>query len=566
MVEASATNYRTESAQVVLDEADEVVTRNFALLTARGVVNPTSLQFIVPPNQTRTKMLTLRNMGGLPMTWTIQESGGGATAGKTTQGLHKDPSADPNARSTEGLYIGGTPPGWAPTAPGDVIRTWPPTGLSLAWGVGYTGNVWLSDVPTNNRNHEFTVLGAATGRNWPAPWAGVWPGDMAYDTSNNCMAQVNVGGDNGIYCWNINTGAVVYSITGAFPWTSISQRGLAYRADDNSFYIGGWNQGVLYHVRGRGAGQGEVIGSCNPADPNISGLAWNPAFGIVWAATNSPTDTIYRLHPSTCAVQGTLPHPSPGFAGAGLEMDAVGNLWMIDQSPNAVYLIESGVPSFVDVPWLSESPTGGTLAPGGTQQIQVTVNTAGLAPGVYTATLFILTNSGRMPTLTVPVQLIVPQYQQGVNAGGDAYTDVAEDPWAADRAYGPGSYGYVVRGNDSRTNRAIAGTEDDPLYQDLRRAMDEYRFDVPNGIYEVELRFAELSNRRPGQHVYDVLVEGNVVLFAHDVSGEVGTYTADDHSFFVPVTDGTLNVRFVPHRGFGDPEINAVRVTHRPDR
>ena len=178
------------------------------------------------------------------------------------------------------------------------------------------------------------------------------------------MAQVNVGGDNGIYCWNLDTGAVVYSITGAFPWTGISQRGLAYRPDDNSFYIGGWNEGIVYHVRGRGAGQGEVIGSCNPSDGNISGLAWNPAFNILWAATNSPTDTIYQLNPSTCSVLSTLPHPSPGFGGAGLEMDEEGNLWMIDQSPNNVYLIESGVPAFSDVPWLSETPSSGTLPSG----------------------------------------------------------------------------------------------------------------------------------------------------------------------------------------------------------
>ena len=60
----------------------------------------------------------------------------------------------------------------------------------------------------------------------------------------------------------------------------------------------------------------------------------------------------------------TLPHPSPGFDGAGLEMDGDGNLWMIDQDPSRVFLIESGVPSFTDVPWLSESPTSGTLARG----------------------------------------------------------------------------------------------------------------------------------------------------------------------------------------------------------
>jgi subtilisin family serine protease len=566
-IEASAANYSTESATVVLDDEDEVITQNFALRTARAVVTPTSLEFIVLPNSTKTKRLVLRNTGSLPMTWQLRESGGGQVTVSSTQGVPRNPSADPNARTTDGLYAGATPNGWSPSSPGDVIRTWPPTGLSLAWGVGYTGNVWLSDVPTNNRNHEFSVMGAATGRNWPAPWAGAWPGDMALDTTNNCMAQVNVGGDNGIYCWSIATGAVVYSITGAFPWTGISQRGLAYRPDDNSFYIGGWNEGVVYHVRGRGAGQGEVIGSCNPSDFNISGLAWNPAFNILWMATNSPTDTIYQLNPGTCAVLSTLPHPNPGFGGAGLEMDEEGNLWMIDQSPNNVYLVESGVPAFSDVPWLSENPSSGTLAVGATQNIDVTVNTAGMAPGVYHAILFLQSNSGREPTIRIPVSLLVPAYRQGVNAGGGSYTDVAEgDPWAADRAYAAGSYGYVERGNDARTNRAIAGTVDDPLYQDLRRAMLEYRFDVPNGVYQVELKFAELSNRRPGQHHYDVMIEGSVALPSHDVSGEVGTYTADDHSFFVPITDGTINIRFVGHRGFGDPEINAVRVTHRPDR
>jgi uncharacterized protein YjiK len=112
-----------------------------------------------------------------------------------------------------------------------------------------------------------------------------------------------------------------------------------------------------------------VISQCNPPDGNVSGLAWNPAFNIVWAATNTPTDTIYELNPDTCAVLATLPHPHPGFNGAGLEMDEAGNLWMITQSPNTVYLIDSGVPSFVDVPWLSETPGSGTLAPNGVQPI-----------------------------------------------------------------------------------------------------------------------------------------------------------------------------------------------------
>ncbi len=567
-VEGSANNYSTESAEVTLDEDGEVVTQGFTLRTARGEVSPSSLQFIVPPNQTRSQTLTLRNTGSQSMTWSIAETGGGAVTGGTPAGLAKTPGFDPDARSTEGLYVNGTPKGWAPTAPGDVIRSWAPTGLSLAWGVGYTNNVWLSDVPTNNRNHEFTVTGSATGRNWSAPWAGSWPGDMAYDSGRGLMCQVNVGGDNGIYCWNPNTGAVVDSITGSFPWTTISQRGLAYRPDDDTFYIGGWNQGILYHVKGLSyPDAGVVISQCTPPDGNISGLAWNPAFNAIWAATNTPTDTIYRLDPATCAVAATLPHPSPGFHGAGLEMDEAGNLWMIDQSPSTVYLIDSGLPSFVDVPWLSENPSSGTLAAGASQTIQVSVDTTGMAPGVYQATLFIQTNSGRVPTLTVPVRLIVPAYYQAVTAGDGAYTDLAGDLWSADQAYTTGSWGYTNSSSSVRmTNRAISGTNDDKLYQSQRQTPTEYRFDgLPNGVYEVDLRFAELMSRRAGTRVYDVLIEGNFALPAHDTVAEVGTFAADQHVFFVPVTDGQLNIRFVPRAGNAPPVVNAIQVTHRPD-
>jgi subtilisin family serine protease len=567
-VEASKMNYETQTANVTIVE-DQTVTRDFALRTARGVVSPTSLQFIVPPNQVRTKMLTLRNTGGINMTWEIREAGGGQVTTSGTTGLQKDPAADPNARTTEGLYVSGTPKGWSPTAPGDVIRQWSTAPLSLAWGVGYTGNVWLSDVPSNNNNHEFTPFGVPTGRMWHAGWAGVWPGDMAYDAGRGLMCQVNVGGDNGIYCWDPNTGTVSDSITGAFPWTSISQRGLAYRPDDDTFYIGGWNEGIVYHVKGLSyPDKGAVIGQCNPPDGNISGLTWNPAFSILWEATNSPTDTIYELNPNTCGVLATLPHPNPGFNGAGLEMDEAGNLWMISQNAHNAYLVESGVPAFSDVPWLSENPASGTLAPGGTQQIQVRVDTTGLAPGhQYRATLFILTNSGRMPTLTVPVQLIVPAYYQAVNAGDGVYTDLEGDTWAADQAYSAGSWGYIGTSNTDKVKNAIGGTLDDPLYQDERRGAVEYRFDgLPPGPYQVELRFAELQRSRPGQRIFDVIAEGNTILPALDVAAEVGTFYADDKSFFMHVTDGQLNLRFVTRRGFKEPIINAIRVRHRPDQ
>jgi hypothetical protein len=494
----------------------------------------------------------------------------------STFGLPKNPGYDPNGRTTQGLYMVDTPPGWTPTAPGDVIRSWTPAGFVLAWGVGFDGNVWLSDPLAGGdlcaflsscHNAEFDVFGTPTGRDWPADWAGDWNGDIAYDSAHGLHCQVNVGGDNGIYCWDPDTGNVVDSITSG-PWTGISQRGLAYRPDDDTFYIGGWNEGILYHIKGLSyPDKGAVISQCSPPDGNISGLTWNSAFNIVWAATNSPSDTIYELNPDTCAVLNTLPHPNPGFNGAGLEMDDVGNLWMISQGQNTAYLIESGVPAFVDVPWLSESPSSGTLAPGASQQIAVTVNTTGLAPGVYIANLFINTNSGREPILQVPVSLIVPAYFQGVNSGGAAYTDLSGDAWAADKAYAAGSWGYVGQSSTLNTNRPIANTLDDRLYQDLRRTMLEYRFDgLPNGVYEVDLRFAEIVRTNPGRHLFDVIIEGNTVLPAFDIAAEVGSFAADDKVFYVVVTDGQLNVRFITRTGFGQPIINALQVVHRPDR
>jgi hypothetical protein len=59
------------------------------------------------------------------------------------------------------------------------------------------------------------------------------------------------------------------------------------------------------------------------------------------------------------------------------------------------------------------------------------------------------------------------------------------------------------------------------------------------------------------------VIENTEVLPAHDIRNEVGARTAEDETFFVDVTDGRLDVRFIPHAAFADPVINALRVTHR---
>jgi predicted phage tail protein len=144
---------------------------------------------------------------------------------------------------------------------------------------------------------------------------------------------------------------------------------------------------------------------------------------------------------------------------------------------------------------------------------------------------------------------------------------VSGETWAGDQAYSTGSWGYLYRANEAITRSAIAGTDDDRLYQTARRGQLEYRFDgLSPGVYQVDLRFAEIQNRKPNQRLFDVIVEGNLVLPAFDIAGEVGQNTADDKSFFVPVTDGQLSIRFIPRQADKEALVNAIRVTHRPDR
>jgi hypothetical protein len=43
-------------------------------------------------------------------------------------------------------------------------------------------------------------------------------------------------------------------------------------------------------------------------------------------------------------------------------------------------------------------------------------------------------------------------------------------------------------------------------------------------------------------------------------------FAADDGCFFVEVTDGRIDVRFIGRPDTEAPVINSLRVTHRPDR
>jgi hypothetical protein len=510
--------------------------------------------------------MTLSNPGGHEdLTFEIGEvdlDAGTSAVGPASTARTLPAGARSDAKTTRGIF-GPTrvtvPP--AIQADGDVLASWN-AGLALPWGVGYTGNVWLSD-PIDLIEAEFTAGGSRLG-DFPNPTNGEWGADMAFDSARGLLWIVNVGGDNGLYGVDPSDGSVQQVITGS-PWGNTSQRGVAYDPAADVFYVGGWNEGIVYRVAGPShPTPGETLSQCNPADPNISGLAWNSSFQLLWAATNSETDTIYLLDPATCETVRSLPHPDGGnFGGAGLETDVVGNLWLTGQNSGNAYLVESGLPNFSDVPWLSVSPTEGTVGVDGSQALDVEVDSAGLTPGVSHAIVVVQTNDPDQGNIQVPVVLVVPAYQQGVNAGGSSFIDPHNgDLYSTDRAFTPGGWGYVG-GTTRSTGSAISGTDRDPLYQNLREGMSAYRFTVPNGTYRVDLSFAEIQANRAGARVFNVSIEGGLVLPSLDIYAAVGKNAAYDRSFIIEVTDGVLDITFAAQRG-DKPTIGAVLVTEMP--
>lgn len=218
--------------------------------------------------------------------------------------------------------------------------------------------------------------------------------------------------------------------------------------------------------------------------------------------------------------------------------------------------------------WFSAAPAEGRIAKGGQQAVVLTFDTYGVAPGtVLKGTVVIASDSGRAPEIKIPVTVSVPGYRTAIDSGAaKATTDTAGEVWSPDVKYTTGSYGFIGQSTKVTTTNAIEETADDKLFRTAREGAVEYRFDnVPDGTYQVELDFAELSGTTAGKRLTDVLAEGAVYLPDLDIVRTTGgSYRALTKSFTVKVSDGQLNLRLVA-TGTEKTLVNAVRVTQRPD-
>jgi beta-galactosidase len=166
------------------------------------------------------------------------------------------------------------------------------------------------------------------------------------------------------------------------------------------------------------------------------------------------------------------------------------------------------------------------------------------------------------------------------------YDDKINQPWAISREYSKGSWGHVggtpyVKVMQSMqqpygAKQTIKGTINHPLYQTQLIGIEQYRFDVNPGVYQVILHFAELEGKEVKPLAYD-LSEGNTnktklanrsfsvfindkeVLQELDILNQYGEYRAVKIKSEISIDEGkSLIIDF--KKKIGEAILNAIEI------
>jgi Malectin domain len=144
-----------------------------------------------------------------------------------------------------------------------------------------------------------------------------------------------------------------------------------------------------------------------------------------------------------------------------------------------------------------------------------------------------------------------------VNCGGAAYTDSKGQVWQADFGFNEGTISSIAA--------TVKDTSDSPLFQKSRlnaaRATPlSYTFTVPDGVYHVNLYFAETDPARMavGARIFDVKMQGRFVFDNLDIFAEAGSDSAIVKSSDVTVSNGTITLDFI--NVVQSAKINAIEI------
>ena len=368
------------------------------------VITPQSLTVTLAPNGTIDQTVQIANNGDCMLNWTstlvtngkrsvtplqfTAEPRVGGSATSETSPMHTTTIGNPIRAIWDILF---TFNGNYAAQPG--VETDGQYIYTSSWQTGYGS--WFHKYDLNgNWIEDFDIAGVTAIR------------DMAYD------GQYFYGGANSstIYQMDFTNKVLIGTIN-----TSVAGvRHIAYDSQNDGFWCGGWSD--IQEVNRSGA----IINSGSTGLSGMYGSAYDPwtAGGpYLWIFDQGGNGVdIQQYSIANGALTGVMHDASdiPGFSSGnslagGLcisntavagKIALIGN---IQNDPQTIFAYDLGEAT---APWITRTPTSGTLAPGSTQDVTVHFDATDLTEGTYTASLT-FTSDPNVGVVTVPITLTV---------------------------------------------------------------------------------------------------------------------------------------------------------------
>lgn len=182
---------------------------------------------------------------------------------------------------------------------------------------------------------------------------------------------------------------------------------------------------------------------------------------------------------------------------------------------------------------------------------------------------------------------LIPFKELNVSLGDKRFyfNDVSKKTWIPEQPYSPGSWGYLggkvftLKGSTRTgygTTKDILGTEDDPLFQTQRVGIQQFKWDVPKGLYEITLHFAELlspireknlvynlggndTGEEFPERIFSVRINGSLIIENWNNKENLRPLEAVSVKHQLRVeNEAGITVEFIPIKG--EPILNAIQL------
>ena len=356
-------------------------------------VTPASITLAMAQGATETRTLSISNTGGQPLNWQIASSA--SVDGLVEQGQEfVGPSETPGGSKPE-VSANGPIHQTVRTAAADFPESAAPPALSAV----------LNNL---NANHGL-VRGAIPGRY--AFSEGVTGNNIAdggsdmYDNGNYLGASVTPGGYLN-YSDNVFASSPLLGAGGQY-FTRKLDGLFVFAADVNAltyFEItgnlgadgSGSNDTAVISMVNNGTNyRGFVKRVYNAGDPSVNHIIIIPDNGTAIHEASTDTNNDYHRVTGLTGVTRIYYLLYAGSAGSYI-------------NNTSTQAIMSGFLDAIAAPdWVTPNLLTGTVAVGGSQNVTLTFNTAGLASGTYTRNLILSSNDLARPSVIVPLQLTV---------------------------------------------------------------------------------------------------------------------------------------------------------------